>query len=419
MSGNAQGAVSQEKEYLGMSDEAFLGIDLNDLESSDVEDDNGYTDGSDLAAPRGEAGSGDDRDDAGEETETEDSEASLAGEAQETDDAGDVDQEVDGETDEDTNEPAADKNESDSEDEQNTDADTDEQASDSADTNTDQPVDPKTFYEQVTAEFRANGKPMKVDKPEDVVRLMQMGANYNRKMAALKPNLKIMKMLEKHELLDEGKLGFLIDLNQKNPAAIAKLLADSEIDPMDFNLDQGAQYKASDYSVDDREIALDEVVEELKESPTYAKTINLVTQKWDDASKQTVANEPQLLKILDGHMASGVYDRISTEVEQERVFGRLNGMSDLEAYTFVGDAIAARGGFDDLKGNSQPSTPRTTAKPDSTSPQRKVEDQQRRNKRRAASPSKATAPASKDETGFNPLGMSDEEYLKQFDAKFL
>lgn len=415
MSGNAQGAVSQEKEYLGMSDEAFLGMDLNDLESSSFENDNGNTDGSDLAEPRGEAGSGDDRDDAGEETETEDSEASLAGEAEETDDAGDLGQKVNGETDENTDDPAADEDESDSEDEQTT----DEQDSESVDTNTDQPVDLKTFYEQVTAEFRANGKPMKVDKPEDVVRLMQMGANYNRKMAALKPNLKIMKMLEKHELLDEGKLGFLIDLNQKNPAAIARLLADSEIDPLDFNLDQGAQYKASDYSVDDREIALDEVVEELKESPTYAKTINLVTQKWDDASKQTVANEPQLLKILDSHMASGVYDRISTEVEQERVFGRLNGMSDLEAYTFVGDAIAARGGFDDLKGNSQPSTHRTTPKPDSTSPQRKVEDQQRRNKRRAASPSKAAAPASKDETGFTPLGMSDEEYLKQFDAKFL
>jgi hypothetical protein len=272
--------------------------------------------------------------------------------------------------------------------------------------------------EKVTAEFKANGKTMRVENPDDIIRLMQMGANYNRKMAGLKPSLKILKMLENAELMSEEKLNFLIDLDQKNPAAIAKLLKDSDIDPMQFDIDQGSDYKAADRSVDEREMVFDEVVDSIKESPHYPKVIQLITKDWDKASKQAVANEPQLLRVINDHMANGVYDLVSTELERERMLGRLDGVSDVEAYTQVGNAIAARGGFDHLNPSQDQGQRSTPNAKDKATPDTR-DDSKRRNKRRAASPSRRSAPSPGKDESFNPLSMSDDEFMQQATDKFL
>lgn len=272
------------------------------------------------------------------------------------------------------------------------------------------------FFDQVTAPFKANGQQMQIKDPDDVIRLMQMGANYNKKMAGLKPSLKIVKMLERNKLLDEDRLSFLIDLDKKDPTAIAKLVKDSELDPMDLDLEEGSKYKSSKkYSVDDREMALDNVIEELKDSPTYPKTLDLVSNKWDDDSRNIVANTPELMRVIDDHMSNGVYDVISTEVEKERALGRLNGLSDIQAYQKVGDSIEARGGFAHLFKTEQ----KQEQAPKVDKPINKTDNAEaRKAKRNAARPSKA-APTSAPKQSFNPLGMSDEEFMKDADNRLL
>ena len=44
------------------------------------------------------------------------------------------------------------------------------------------PVDYKALYEQVTAPFKANGKTISIQSVEEATQLMQMGANYTKKM---------------------------------------------------------------------------------------------------------------------------------------------------------------------------------------------------------------------------------------------
>lgn len=270
-------------------------------------------------------------------------------------------------------------------------------------------IDYKAEYESLLATFKANGKDMKVDSVEDARRLMQMGANYNKKMSGLKPNLKHLKLLEKHQLLNEDKLSFLIDLNEGNPEAIKKLLIDSNIDPTDLNLDENESYQPSQRTVDDREVELDTVLDELRDSETYDQTLDVVGSKWDDQSKQIVADQPQLLKVINGHIASGVYDLISTEVERERVFGRLSDVSDIEAYRQIGDAMQESGAFDHLF-SKETALVKNTPKAATPKPER-VDSKKRRDKRRAASPSKPAAPSS-GKADYNPLSMSDEEFLQ-------
>lgn len=264
-------------------------------------------------------------------------------------------------------------------------------------------------YKKLFAPFRANGKEMQIKSVDEAITLMQMGANYTKKMVGLAPNLKILKLLENNGLLSEEKLSFLIDLDKKNPEAISKLVKDSGIDPLDMDVSK-SEYKPNTYTVDDRELELDAVLEEIQDTPTYSQTISVVSNKWDGPSKQVVAQNPQLLRVINDHMARGIYDRISTEVEHERMLGRLIGVSDIEAYRLVGDAIEARGGFADL---AKPAIqPATLATPIRVAPKAKAEDPAIRAKKLAASAPKPTAPVKAAEMDFNPLSLSDDEFSK-------
>lgn len=276
-------------------------------------------------------------------------------------------------------------------------------------------VDYKAAYEQIFKPFKANGKQIAVANAEDAVSLMQMGANYNLKMAALKPNLKMLKMLENNGLLNEERLSFLIDLDKKDPAAISRLISDSKLDPLDLDAEKASKYKSNTYTVDDREMELDTVLEAMQSTPTYNRTLDVVSNKWDAQSKQAIANSPQLLSVINGHMQSGIYDTVSEAVDRERMLGRLTNLSDLEAYRKVGDAMNARGAFaTEAKSPAQQIIPKpvvTPAKP-------VVDEAALRDKRRAAGSTKP-AGSSGAAQPFNPLAMSDEQFSKQVNPRYL
>ena len=276
-------------------------------------------------------------------------------------------------------------------------------------------IDYEAAYKQLTAPFKANGRDIQVTDVNDAIALMQMGANYNKKMAALKPNLKLMKLLENNGLLSEEKLSFLIDLEKKNPDAISKLIKDSGVDPLDLDAAKAGDYKPTRHTVDDREMELDSVLDEIQNTESYTRTIDVVSNQWDGASKNVIANSPQILKVINTHVQSGVFDLIVKEVEREKMFGRLSGLSDIEAYRQVGDAIQARGGFDHLVTQGQ----RTQPKTEIVQPKPKMGDEgKRREKKLAASSSQAAAP-SKTTGDFNPLAMSDDEFSKVVNQRFL
>jgi hypothetical protein len=390
---------SVHDDALGMSDEAFADLDPSVFEQehdeeSDLTEDHD-TDADDLVddeSAEDDADQDDADDGEGEDADPQD-------EASDSDPEDDADAESDG--DEDT----------DSEDDSESD---EEEASDEDEKKDESEVDFKSEYEKLMAPFKANGHEMKANNAEEARRLMQMGANYNKKMAALKPSLKTVKLLDKHGLNDEGRLNHLIDLTRGDKGAIQKLLKDSGVDPLDLNSDEENEYRPNTYNVDDREIELDSVLESLQDTPTYNQTLDLVSNKWDDASKQIIANNPRVLEVLNDQMANGVYGRVSTEVERLRAFGQLSDVSDIDAYKTVGDRMAEEGKFADMA----PKPTQTPEKPAARRAPAKREDPDIKQKKRAAS-STRTKPASKQPSDFNPLGMSDEEFEKQFDSNLM
>lgn len=255
--------------------------------------------------------------------------------------------------------------------------------------------------------FKANGKDIKIESIEEARTLMQMGANYAKKMTALKPSLKVLKMLENNELLDEGKLTYLIDLSKKNPDAIAKLLAESGTDPLNVDLTKADEYKPGTYTVNDNDMAFDEVMERIKQTPTFSRTVDVISNKWDDSSKKILLDEPAVIEVINGHVASGVYDQIMEVVDRERMLGRMKGLSDIAAYKAAGEQIF---------GSKQPSQEAPVNVPKQPVVVKKavvptVEDPAVKARKQAAAPIK-NAPAPKQNNDFNPLALSDDEFAK-------
>lgn len=271
-------------------------------------------------------------------------------------------------------------------------------------------IDYKAAYDSIFGKpIKANGKEFSITSPEEAIALMQQGANYSKKMASLKPNLRIIKMLEKNGLLDEQKLSFLIDIDKKNPSAIQKLLKESDVDLYGLDNTDTPEYTPNNYSPNEQEMVLDLIMDELNGTPNFGRMMNVITNEWDSSSQVTVSKFPELFKVIKSHMDSGIYDIISNEVSRRRMLGQFSGVSDIEAYRQVGDAIDAQGGFAHLFNHQQNTQAPvvTTVPPTNNS----STNQDLRNKKKALAPNRQV-PKGTTKPEPNYLAMSDEEFLK-------
>lgn len=284
-----------------------------------------------------------------------------------------------------------------------------------------EPINYEDAYKKLMAPVKANGRMVQFNSPEELIAAAQKGIDYTKKMQALKPNLKLMKMLQNNNLLDEDKLNFVIDLvDRKNPAAIAKFLKDTEVDPLDLDLDKGKDYKAGDHSVSDAKMAFDSVFEDLMSTQTGKETIQIIDKEWDKDSHQRLYAEPDLMKLIDSHRQAGIYEQITAEMERLKLVGTIpDNVVFLDAYKSVGDALHAAGKLivngvptNHVQPKQQPSRQVVDTKPVTAKP--KVNNNPAVS---TAAPTR-TNPSKPAASDFNPLSMSDEEFEKQSAGSF-
>jgi hypothetical protein len=279
-------------------------------------------------------------------------------------------------------------------------------------------VDYKAELAEVLQPFKAAKRTITPKSVADVRRLAQMGVDYSRKMEAMKPYQKVLKTLEKNNLLDIEKVNFMIDLDRKDPEAIKKFLKDSKIDPMELNLEDDSTYKPNDHAVGDDELAIDAVIDSIRDTPTFERTVDVISKQWDTASRKLLMDTPDVIRIINDHIEAGVYDQIADRLASERLFGKHMGLSDLVAYKAVGDAMHAEGVF----GTPTPNVPaaKGTDTQDSQDPKKGSElskaEKKRIAQKKAASSTKGNAAPGKKAPNF--AKMTDEE-ISKFDASSL
>jgi hypothetical protein len=272
-------------------------------------------------------------------------------------------------------------------------------------------VNYETFYKQVMAPFKANGKTIELRTPEEAISLMQMGANYTRKMQDIQPHRKTLLMLENNGLLDPDRLSLLIDVEKGNPEAIKKLLKDKGVDPMSIDTSEDSTYLGGNHKVSDEEANFRNALDELSSNPDGKATLQTVNSTWDQASKEVLWKEPQILSVIHQQRENGVYDRITAEVNRRQALGQVPvGTPFLQAYKAVGDAMQAEGKFNDIVAQSPGSAP-AAAQPVVT---RVVAPKPAVANGDLASAAAATrSTPRKVEKAVNPLSMSDDDFLKQ------
>lgn len=410
-------AKTQDKEVnlAELTDEEIMNLDVSGLpekeeeEEKEEKEENASEPGTDQAEDQSTVDEDDEEDDT-EEPDGADSE----------DDPDEDDEGVDTDSAEEDDDDDTEEADPDAGEEQDDEAD---QASDDStseegetDDSTDE-VDYKAELAKVMAPFKAAGREVKVNTPEDVRRLMQMGVDYSRKMADMKPYQKVLKTLERNDLLDIEKINFLIDLDQKDPEAIKKFLKDSKIDPMELNLEDDSTYRPNDHAVGDKELAVDSVIDSIRGTDSFDRTVDIITNTWDTDSKRLLLDNPNVISMINDHVSAGLYDQINDRLNSERLVGKHAGLSDLVAYHAVGDAMHAEGAF-------------TAPTPTATLPQKgQTQDSQdlngsddseadikRKNRRKAASPTKGKAATRKKAPNFAKF---TDEQIEKFDINSL
>ena len=279
-----------------------------------------------------------------------------------------------------------------------------------SDTNTDdkpaEQTDYQAFYEKLTKPFKANGREIQVQNADDMIALMQQGANYSKKMAQLKPNLALMRTLEQHGLNDADKITYLIDLYNKQPEAIAKLVKEADIDLYSFDTDQAEQYTPK--TVVNEPSALEDTITELYGNhETFKDVVTDITTLWDKESKAVVSDNPEILRVMAKQADEGIYQQIMSAIDYEKMLGRLSGIPFLHAYEQV-EARILQANQPVAKQEQGFTAPRPQAN------QEQVNSQNQAQKQRASVPKSST---SQSNAGFDPLKLSDEEFLKFYNQQ--
>lgn len=277
-------------------------------------------------------------------------------------------------------------------------------------------VDYEAFHKEIMKPFKANGKEIQLKDLGEVRQLLQQGANYTRKMQAIAPHRKLLTMLESNSLLSEDKLSFLIDLEKGDPAAVQKLLKDKGIDAMSIDTEAETNYTGGAHKVTDTDVAFNTNLRELSSTDEGNKTLDVVNA-WDDASKAELFSDPDLMMNIHDQRESGIYDRITSEVERRKTLGKISATTSfIKAYASVGAEMDKAGAFADLSPESKDTTAAPAPKVDKVAvatttakPKQPVD-----NNDKAAAASSTNGGAKPAKTIVNPLSLSDDEFEKQF-----
>lgn len=257
-------------------------------------------------------------------------------------------------------------------------------------------IDYKAEYEKIFKPFKANGKEISPKTVEDVVSLMQMGANYTKKMQLLSPYKKAVETLSKHNITDED-LSYLIDIKKGDKEAIKALLKESNIDLMDLDLDDVKYTKNKNNIATDSEVQFHDMLRDIHES--LPQINDIMDNVWDEQSKKILLSDPKALRGLHEEIQMGRFNTIQEMVEREKTFGRYKDVPDIQLYSMIALEMSKQQ-------QSQEAVQREKE-------QKQAERTKRtESKKRAGPTGKATTKSSSTLTVKDLLSMPEEEFLK-------
>lgn len=183
-------------------------------------------------------------------------------------------------------------------------------------------VDLASFHQELTAPLKAAGQEFTFTDAKQIRELASKGIDYTRKMQNISQLRGIHETLREHDLLDEGRLAFAIDLMSHKPEAIAQLIKESGVDAFELDEDKANTYQNVPVNIKAKadQVSIREVVDQYQNDAKFNEVF-AQARKWDDKSQIELVNNPNLLHLLAEHANNGTYDAVMAEVNRQRILG--------------------------------------------------------------------------------------------------
>lgn len=245
--------------------------------------------------------------------------------------------------------------------------------------------------ESTSHKVKANGT--EYDFTTDELKALAPKAmDYTKKMQEIAPWRKTISAL-KEQGLGEADVNLMIDVLKGDKAAIEEVLKRTKVDPLDLDAESKEAYVPNTYGKDETYLAIEDIINQIKGDAEYATTSKVVDDVWDSRSRQTMAQNPDMIMGLHQDIKNGVYSKVAPLAEKMKALdgGRL---SDLDYYIEAGNKFYA---------NTQNTEVKEVVR-DNT---RQTEIKEMASKRKAASPTKSTS-GKRDVIDY--LDDNDEDY---------
>lgn len=185
-----------------------------------------------------------------------------------------------------------------------------------------------------TYKFKANGKDYEFSSEEIVdqfPRIFGQAMDYTKKMQAIKPWRKTVDAIEGAKL-NHDDVSLMIDVLKGDKGAITEVLKRTGVDTLQlFDADGENPYVAKDYGRDDSALDIKDIVDDISQDVEYATTHNILSKEWDERSWNTMAQNPEMIRLLHTDVKSGMYKTLQPLAEKLKVYDGGN-KSDLDYY---------------------------------------------------------------------------------------
>ena len=185
-----------------------------------------------------------------------------------------------------------------------------------------------------TYKIKANGQELELSI-EELKQLASKGIDYTKKTQQLSKHKSNIKAIEDNNITLED-LYHLSDMLKGDKGAIKKFLERVNFDQDDMYSDESNSYKPNVVQVTE----LDEIISDLKENYNneYMQLEKLIPTL-DDSSKNRIANDPNILRLLATEISTGEFDKVMPYVRKDQL---LNGSNFLDSYVKNAKALISQ-----------------------------------------------------------------------------
>ncbi|MCF6330296.1 MAG: hypothetical protein L3I99_01955 [Sulfurimonas sp.] len=281
-----------------------------------------------------------------DEEATADDEVNLdKGEKEAIDDESDLEQSIN-DNEQDSNDEDADSKNSEDKDEEDSDVEssTVDESQENVDDNNGETdaveTEENNLEETKKRKLRADGVLYEFTE-EERDSLAEKGINYTKKMQAISPWRKSISALESENLTHED-INLMIDAFKGNKDAIASILKRTGVEAIDLNTENEESFEPNNYGKSNAELDIEETTSVISSDPEYPITYSVINNQWDDASRESIYENPKLISSLHLDVKSGMFNKVSPVAMSMKVLDEARGLeikSDLEYYKQAGSEV--------------------------------------------------------------------------------